>query len=59
MSMEIKTEYLNPPIPIRSHDWTAHFDGYDGAPDSGHQCTGFGETEEQAVKDLLSCCEPE
>lgn len=48
----IVTSFVYPPIPIRSSDWSAHFDDYDGAPDAGHQSTGSGETEFLAVLDM-------
>jgi hypothetical protein len=41
-----------PPIPIRSFDWSAHLDGYDGAPDAGWQPVGHGATREAAIADL-------
>lgn len=51
---EIKTEHVYPPIPIRSFDWSAVTDDYDGAPDSGnrHQI-GTGATRGEAIKDLV------
>lgn len=35
--------------------YVATLDGYDGAPDAGHQCTGHGLTKAEAVKDLKEC----
>ncbi len=46
--MTIKTEFINPPIPNRSFDWTA-FDS-DNEPDGP---AGYGETEALAIADLL------
>ena len=40
----IITQYVYPPIPIRSHDWCAYRDP------EGH--LGWGETEEAAIADL-------
>jgi hypothetical protein len=48
----IHTYFVYPPIPIRSFDWSATFDDYDGSPDAGYQCCGEGETELQAVTAL-------
>lgn len=51
MSAEPKIVTTNtyPPIPIRSCDWCAYFDGDE---ESG-RC-GWGETEQDAIDDLLS-----
>lgn len=46
---KIITSFDYPPIPIRSFDWSAHWDDYDG----GWQAVGHGETEAAAVRDLL------
>jgi hypothetical protein len=46
---KIVTEFVCPPIPYRSVDWAAHFD--DVGEDSP---VGFGETEWDAIADLLS-----
>ena len=44
----IVTRHVNPPIPIRNHDWEAIRDGWDeGDP------IGTGATEREAVQDLL------
>lgn len=48
--MAITTTRIYPPIPDRSHDWHAHFD-WQCADDLS--CEGYGETEEQAVLDLM------
>lgn len=47
----IITEHVNPPIPIRSHDWRAHFDGFEEGP------KGSGATEGEAIADLREQCE--
>ena len=49
---KIVTSYGYPPIGVRWFDWSAHLDDYDGAPDSGWQPVGHGETEQQAIDDL-------
>jgi hypothetical protein len=47
--MKIRTEYVYPPIPIRSYDWCAvDDDTYDG-PGSP---IGSGATEQEAIDDL-------
>lgn len=51
--MNIKTEFIFPPIPDRRFDWSAiDADRYDGAPDAGKQYIGYGPTEAAAVADL-------
>ncbi len=45
----ICTENVYPPIPIRSYDWSACDDSYDGAEDSGPQAVGWSDTEYGAV----------
>ena len=48
--MKIRTEFVYPPIPIRTFDWSAiDDDTYDG-PGSP---MGTGRTEQEAVADLL------
>lgn len=50
--MKIVTEYVYPPIPDRSCDWSAvDDDTYDGAPDSNCPI-GRGATEAEAIRDL-------
>ena len=50
----IHTSFDYPPIPIRSMDWSAVTDNYDGAEDSGNRGQiGRGPTEEAAIADLL------
>ena len=45
--MKIITNNEHPPIPLRSWDWCATYDGYEpGGP------IGWGETEEEAIADL-------
>jgi hypothetical protein len=52
--MKIRTEFVYPPIPIRSMDWSAvDDDTYDGAEDS-HCPIGRGATEQEAIDDLKS-----
>ena len=49
--MMIITEYANPPIPIRTWDWSAVFYGYEpGEP------IGWGSTEQEAIDDLEESC---
>lgn len=43
----IKTSFVHPPIPIRTMDWTAWFDGNEEG------LHGEGATEAEAVQDLL------
>jgi len=50
----IETTHEFPPIPIRSFDWSAVLDSYDGAIGSGWQPVGSGKTEEAAIADLLA-----
>ncbi len=50
---KIITGFDYPPIPIRSFDWHAVTENYDGAPDAGWQPVGHGETEAAAIADLL------
>jgi len=48
MTRKIKTYYEHPPIPIRTWDWCAY---YDGEEEAGHY--GHGKTEEEAIEDLI------
>lgn len=48
--MKVVTEYIYPPIPIRSHDWMAHYPDLCDGESSGP--TGYGETEVDALRDL-------
>lgn len=45
---KIITTFVHPPIPIRTMDWQAHFDG-----DEETGPFGEGATEYEAVKDLI------
>jgi len=45
---EIITEHVNPPIPVRSYDWSAVRRDYE---EGG--LVGWGETKQEAVDDLL------
>lgn len=45
----IKTEFVYPPIPIRSMDWQAWYDG----EEDEQMDVGRGETEEAAIRDLI------
>lgn len=49
---KIVTEHVFPPIPIRSMDWAAWFDG-DEPNDAGAMLHGEGPTEEAAIADLM------
>jgi hypothetical protein len=42
----IKTQHIYPPIPDRSNDWIAWYDGHEEGP------TGSGKTEQAAIDDL-------
>ena len=55
----IITSYDWPPIPIRFMDWSAVYDGYDGATDAGFQPIGHGSTEQEAIDDLIDQGEDE
>jgi hypothetical protein len=46
---KITTTNIFPPIPIRSHDWVAYFDG-----DEEDGPRGYGETEADARADLVA-----
>lgn len=65
---KIVTEFWMKPGPTRNCDWTAVYDDYDGAPDSGNRGQiGYGRTEPDAVLDLMDnwprypveCCDKE
>lgn len=52
-TVNIRTEHVFPPIPIRSCDWVAYDENtYDGAPDAGPQIVGYGSTEHEAIADF-------
>lgn len=48
---KIITTYVKPPIPSRSFDWSAHYDG----DEEGF--VGNGETEAKAIEELLDLAE--
>jgi hypothetical protein len=49
--MNIQTEFINPPIPVRKFDWTAiDVDSYD---EETGEPTGYGQTEEAAIAHLM------
>ena len=47
-SFKINTEFIYPPIPIRTCDWSATLDGYEGGDP-----IGSGETEQEAIANLI------
>jgi hypothetical protein len=52
--VKIHTSFDYPPIPVRSMDWSAVTDDYDGAEDSRTRSQiGRGATEQEAIADLL------
>ena len=48
---KIITTFVYPPIPVRTSDWCAYFDG-DEPSDDGHMKQGWGRTEAEAIADL-------
>ena len=46
----IVTSYIHPPIPLRQYDWAA----YEDEETECHQTVGYGETELDAIIDLLA-----
>lgn len=46
---KIITDCIYPPIPIRTMDWCAY---YDGQEELGHY--GYGRTEAEAIADLVN-----
>jgi hypothetical protein len=48
---KIVTTHVYPPIPTRSFDWSAHYDGFE----MGNY--GYGRTEAEAIRDLTENCE--
>jgi len=48
---KIVTQFVNPPIPVRSMDWQAHYDD-DEPDDNGRMAVGHGATEQDAIDDL-------
>ncbi len=52
----IVTNYVHPPIPDRSMDWSAYREGYDGGDDeTGADPCGWGPTEADAIECLHWC----
>ncbi len=49
---KIRTDFVYPPIPIRTMDWQAYYDG-DEPNDDGQMASGHGRTETQAIADLI------
>lgn len=49
MDRKIKTSNVYPPIPTRQFDWMAHREG-----DEEFGPRGFGETEQEAIDDLVA-----
>ena len=47
-TQKIKTEHVYPPIPVRSFDWCAWFDGMDEET----RGQGWGKTEAEAIANL-------
>jgi hypothetical protein len=47
---KINTEHVYPPIPIRSFDWVATLEGYEG---EGGKYQAHGATEEEAKRNLI------
>jgi hypothetical protein len=43
-----ETTFVNPPIPVRSHDWSATLEGYEPG-----DAQGTGATERDALNDLF------
>jgi hypothetical protein len=52
--IKVQTEHVLPPIPLRTHDWSAVTDNYD----LGHPI-GWGRTEQEAISDLIEQLEIE
>jgi hypothetical protein len=51
-NLKIRTEHVNPPIPIRTKDWSAWIDGRE---EDGP--FGYGRTEQEAIADLQELLE--
>lgn len=51
----IRTDFVYPPIPIRTMDWQAVYDD-DEPDDDGNMASGHGATETEAVTDLIENC---
>ena len=50
---KVVTQFVYPPIPIRTMDWQAHYDN-DEPDDNGQMDCGHGKTEREAIHDLLT-----
>lgn len=48
----IRTDFVYPPIPIRTMDWQAYYDS-DEPDDDGNMAFSTGATETEAVTDLI------
>jgi len=48
---KIVTSHVFPPIPVRTSDWCAHYDGEEEA--GGY---GWGRTEAEAIADFIENC---
>jgi hypothetical protein len=44
--MVIVTANIFPPIPVRTYDWVAYYEGFEEGPQ------GYGKTEAEAIADL-------
>jgi hypothetical protein len=53
MPPKIITHNIFPPIPTRSFDWTAYYDGFEEAGG----LVGYGRTKQEAIDDLVENCE--
>lgn len=47
MTRKIITDFVYPPIPVRTMDWAAYYDGCEEGP------VGHGATEAEAIADLI------
>jgi hypothetical protein len=54
---DINAAYDPKPIPLRSCDWVATLDGYDGGSDGPSDPIGYGATEAAAIADLIEAIE--
>lgn len=53
MALKIVVSLIYPPIPVRSFDYCAHFDGEE---ENGHYGYGYGSTEAEAIADFVENC---
>lgn len=51
---KVVTSHVFPPIPDRSHDWCAYYEGQEEAG-----LYGYGATEAEAIEDFVVNCAPE